>query len=133
MFKKKIFCFLFFNKSFLDLNKISEDIDFDEKKWEDLLNSDEIFSEQFSKSINKIESSNEIIHKKDIVKLSMNDFKRSTFLNTNKLIHIGRSMTILIPPSSHQRVRYENECKNIFRYISVPQNQTMTIEVNENL
>ncbi len=38
---------------------------------------------------------------------------------------------ILIPPSSNQRVRYENECRNIFRYISVPNNKTMTIKVNE--
>lgn len=41
-------------------------------------------------------------------------------------------MNILIPPSSYQRVRYENECKNIFRYISVPNNKIMTIEVKEN-
>jgi hypothetical protein len=72
-----------------------------------------------------------IIHKKDIVKLSTKDFKKSIFSNTNKFVYFGRSMMILIPPSSNQRVRYENECRNIFRYISVPNNKTMTIKVNE--
>jgi len=62
----------------------------------------------------------------------MNDLKKSSFLNTNTFVCIGRSMNILIPPSSNQRVRYEKECKNIFRYISVPNNKTMTIGVNKN-
>jgi hypothetical protein len=75
--------------------------------------------------------SNDSFQNKDIVKLSFNDFTRSTFLNSDQYIHIGRAMTILIPPSSYQRVRYENECKHIFRYISVPNNRTLTIEVDE--
>jgi hypothetical protein len=48
-------------------------------------------------------------------------------------MRIDRLMTILIPPCSNQRVRYENECKKIFRFISVPNNKTMTIKVYKNL
>jgi hypothetical protein len=75
--------------------------------------------------------SNDSFQNKDIVKLSFNDFIRSTFLNSDQFIRIGQTMKILIPPSSYQRVRYENECKQIFRYISVPNNRTLTIEVDE--
>ncbi len=62
----------------------------------------------------------------------MNDFTTSNFLNTTKYTHINRSMTIIVPPSSNQRVRYENECKHIFRYLSIPDNGTLTIKVNKN-
>ncbi|CAF3473574.1 unnamed protein product [Rotaria sp. Silwood1] len=114
----------------LDCNKISaEDVDFDEKKWETLINSDEVFTQQFSKSINTTDPSNLNINKKDIVKLSVNSLKITTFINSNKFIHTGRSMTIFIPPCSNQRVRYENECEKILRYLSVPNKRTMTIEI----
>jgi hypothetical protein len=131
MSKKKKKVFFILNKLFLDLNKISEEINFNEEEWNELINSDEIFTEQFSKSINSIDNSNVIINKKDIIKLSINDLKMLSFLNTNTFIRIDRSMNIIIPPSSNQRVRYEKECKNIFRYISVPNNKTMTIGVNK--
>jgi hypothetical protein len=107
------------------------EIDFDEEKWEDMINSDEILKEEFLKSIDTMDNSNNIFQNKDIVKLSFNDFTRSTFFNTNQCLRIGRSMTILISPSSYQRVRYENECKHIYRYISVPNNRTLTIEVDK--
>jgi hypothetical protein len=55
----------------------------------------------------------------------------ANFSNSNKIIRTGQSISILIPPSPNQRVRYENECKKILRYISVLNNQPMTIEVNE--
>ncbi|CAF3716386.1 unnamed protein product [Rotaria sordida] len=113
-----------------DWNKISaEDVGFDENKWEALINSDEVFTEQFSKSINTIDISNFNMNKKDIVKLSVNSFKKSTFIDSDKFIHTGRTMTILIPPCSNQRVRYENECEKILRYLSIPNKRTMTIEI----
>jgi hypothetical protein len=119
--------FIFINYD-LDWNKLCEENeDFDEKKWEALINSDALFTEQFSKSINTVDCSSV-----DIVKLSVRDLKRSTFLHTDTFIHTGRSMTILIPPSLDQRVRYENECEKILRFISIPQNNTMTIGVNKN-
>ncbi|CAF3947297.1 unnamed protein product [Rotaria sp. Silwood2] len=111
-------------------NKISaEDIDFDEKKWEAFINSDEVYTGQFSKSINTIDTTNINFDKKDIVKLSVNCLKKLTFINSDKFIHTGRSMAILISPSSNQRVRYENECEKILRYLSVPNKRTMTIKI----
>lgn len=99
-------------------------------QWEALINSDELFSEQFSKSIYTMDSSSIDNDKKDVVKLSIKDLKRSTFINGNKFIYFGRPMTILIPPSINQRVRYANECEKILRFISVPNYKTMTIGVN---
>jgi hypothetical protein len=110
----------------------TEDADFDEERWEDLINSDEVFDEQFSKSINPLDNSSVISNKNDLVKLSVNGVKRSSFINSNKFFRTGQSLTILIPPSPNQRVRYENECKKVHRYISIPNNKTLTIQVDEN-
>jgi hypothetical protein len=40
------------------------------------------------------------------------------------------TISIVISPCLNQRVRYEKECEETLRYVSVPQNGTMRIEVN---
>lgn len=131
MYTFVVFVFIIF---ILDWNKISaEDVDFDEKKWDMLIDPGEDFTDQFSKTLLKINTSNVKINKKDIVKLSASNFKKSTFFNSEKLIRTGRKITILIPPSTYQRVRYENECEKILRYLSVPNKRTLTVEVNKEL
>lgn len=96
-----------------------KDLEFDEEKWENMINADELFSE----------SSNSIHPKKDILKLSFTHCSNSIFGQSEKFLRTNRTMNILIPPSSHQRVRYENECKHILRYLSIPNNGTLTIQV----
>lgn len=111
------------------MNKISaEDVTFDDKEWEALIGLDDIFNEQCSKSA---DTSDIHMHRKDIVKLSMNSLKKSSFINGDRFIYTGRSMMILIGPCPTQRVRYENECEKILRYLSIPDKRIMTIKVNK--
>jgi hypothetical protein len=77
------------------------------------------------------DDSNDSLQNNDIIKSPFNDFTRASFINSDRLIQIGRSMQIVTPPYPHQRVRYENECLRTYRYISVPNNRNLTIEVSE--
>jgi hypothetical protein len=53
----------------------------------------------------------------------------SSFTISHKLISIIQSISILVSPSLNQRVRYENECEKTLRYVTVPNNGTITIGV----
>ena len=97
-----------------------KDLEFDEEKWENMINSDELFSE----------SSDSNHPRRDILKLSFTHCSNSIFGQSEKFLRTNRTMNILIPPSTQQRVRYENECKSILRYLSIPNNGTLTIQVN---
>lgn len=54
----------------------------------------------------------------------------SNFSTSHKSINIDKKMRILVSPSLNQRVRYQNECRKTLRFISVPKNKILTIEVN---
>ena len=99
-------------------------MEFDEEKWENMINSDDLFTELFPSDY-----SDNLLPKKDLVKVSFEHIPHEFFGQNEKFLQTNRSMSILIPPSSHQRVRYENECKHILRYLSIPNNGTLTIQV----
>lgn len=106
-------------------------MEFDEEKWENMINSDDLFTENFPSSFEHADD--HLLPKRDLLKVSLEHMQRIIFGYTEKFLRTNRTMSILTSPSAHQRVRYENECKHILRYISIPNNGILTLQVNKSI
>jgi len=106
-------------------------MDFDADQWEDIINSVELSSNEATTTNSSF--NDEFADQRGIVKLTKDNYQTESFGKTQTCIYmgqtLGRAMNIINPPANYQRIRYENECRNTIRYISVPDNRNLTIKV----
>lgn len=102
-------------------------LDFNDEIWESIINSGDFLSiEEMETNSNFNENT---LEQKRIVKLTKDNYQIESFVKTQKYICMARSMHIIYPPSNNQRIRYENECKNTIRYMSISDNRNLTIKI----